>query len=513
LDHPTLFALMNRTLAIKLEQCRTLPTPSSIAMRIIDLAEDPETGIADMAEVLEQDPAMTARMLRIANSALYAQRRKVSNLRQAVMLLGLNGVMSLALGFSLLGSFAVDARASNTLEKIYHRAILSGEIARDLGHRLGVASPDNLFISGVLQDVGILALIRIYGAEYMELLDKADSHQALCRREIAMLGHDHAEIGAWLIQQWHIPEEIQNDIRHSHDSSGWKSSEEDALRVFAVALSGIIADVWLEQDRESALQRVRSVAESWPNLDRDAFGDVVNAVGRRMLHLQELYDIKLLSEDENIAIMERSKELQLIRNLRTIKEAVEVQQKAANLEAINQDLMDRVAHDGLTRVYNRAHFEQVIAEEFEQARKHAWPVSLILLDLDHFKAVNDTYGHQVGDEVLKSVAHVIKQELRGDDMVARYGGEEFVVVLPGTDEDGAAMLGERLLKKLSAGSVVDYPEFSVSVTVSAGLAALSKANIFNNQKELIRAADRALYAAKLAGRACLMVYGETTPRK
>lgn len=74
------------------------------------------------------------------------------------------------------------------------------------------------------------------------------------------------------------------------------------------------------------------------------------------------------------------------------------------------------------------------------------------------------------------------------------------------------MLGKRLLKKLAAGSVADYPEFAVSITASAGLAALSKANIFNNQKELIRAADRALYAAKLAGRACMMVYGETAPR-
>lgn len=503
---------MNRTLAIKLEQCRTLPTPPSIAMRIVDLAEDPETGIADMAEVLEQDPAMTARMLRIANSALYAQRRKVNNLRQAVTLLGLNGVMSLALGFSLLGAFAVDGRASAVLEKIYHRAILSGEIARDLGQRLGVAASDSLFISGILQDVGVLALIRIYGEEYMKLLDEADNHQELSRLEIAKLGHDHAEIGAWLIQRWHIPAEIQNDIRHSHDTSGWNVFEEDAKRLFAVALSGFIADVWIEHDKEAALQRVHSVAESWPDLDHDEFGAAVNAVGERMAHLQELYDIRLLSADENIAIMERSKELQLIRNLRSIKEAVDVQQKAANLEAINQDLMDRVAHDGLTQVYNRAHFEQVIAEEFEQARKHAWPITVMLLDLDHFKAVNDTYGHQVGDEVLKSVAHIIKQELRGDDLVARYGGEEFVVVLPGTDEEGAAMLGKRLLKKLAASSVADYPEFAVSVTASAGLAALSKANIFNNQKELIRAADRALYAAKLAGRACMMVYGETTPR-
>ena len=482
-------------------------------MRIVDLAEDPETGIAEMADVLEQDPALTARMLRIANSALYAQRRKVNNLRQAVMLLGLNGVMSLALGFSLLGAFAVDAKASAMVEKIYHRAVLAGEIARDLGQRLQVAASDSLFISGILQDVGVLALMRIYGEVYTELLVKADSHQELGRLEIAEFEHDHAEIGAWLIRRWHIPDEIQNDILHSHDTSGWTSSEENSPRLFAVALSGLIADVWLEQDKESALQRVYSLAESWPDLDRDEFGAAVNSVGERMAVLQELYDIKLLSEDENIAIIERSKELQLIRNLRTIKEAVDVQQKAANLEAINQDLMDRVAHDGLTQVYNRAHFEQVMSDEFEQARKHAWPIAVMLLDLDHFKVVNDTYGHQVGDEVLKSVACIIKQELRGDDLVARYGGEEFVVVLPGTDEDGAANLGKRLLRKLSASSVADYPEFSVSITASAGLAALSKANIFNNQKELIRAADRALYAAKLAGRACLMVYGEATPRE
>lgn len=482
-------------------------------MRIVDLVEDPDAGLADIAEILGQDPALTARMLRIANSPLYSRRRKISNLRQAVILFGLNGTATLALGFSLLGSFAADATAGAALKKIHHRAILSGEIARDLGRRLGVAAPENLFISGILQDVGVLVLIRIYGAEYAELLDEAHSHQELSRRETAMLGHDHAEIGAWLIQRWHIPVEIQHDIRYSHHAAGWESVAEDARRLSAVVLSGLIADVWLEKDKESALQRMYAVTDSWPQLDRDEFSAAVNAVGERMAQLQELYEIKLLSEGENTAIMERAKELQLIRNLRTVQEAVEMREKTANLEAINQDLMDRVAHDGLTKIYNRAHFEQVIAEEFDQARRHAWPIAVILLDLDHFKAINDTYGHQVGDQVLRSVARIFERELRGDDLVARYGGEEFVVVLPGTDETGAAVLGTRLLKKLSAAAVVDNPGFSISVTASAGLATLSKTEDFNHQMELIRAADRALYAAKLAGRACLMVYGETTPRR
>jgi diguanylate cyclase (GGDEF)-like protein len=130
-----------------------------------------------------------------------------------------------------------------------------------------------------------------------------------------------------------------------------------------------------------------------------------------------------------------------------------------------------------------------------RARRHGQEFSLLLLDADHFKSVNDRYGHAVGDHVLRSLGDRLRERLRGEDIVARWGGEELIVALPDTGEEGAVALGEQL-----RGAVADAPldagEVDVALTVSVGLAAWAGEDVGS----LVERADQALYAAKAAGR-------------
>jgi diguanylate cyclase len=154
--------------------------------------------------------------------------------------------------------------------------------------------------------------------------------------------------------------------------------------------------------------------------------------------------------------------------------------------------------DGLTRLMNRVHWEQAVATEFQRCRRIGHSSAVLMLDIDHFKAVNDVHGHQVGDAALRAVAAMLRDSLRMHDIAGRYGGEEFGVVLPGIDASGAAAIAERIRRKIES-SIVEARR-GVRVTASIGYAALGNGD--HDPGAWIARADRALYAAKAAGRNC-----------
>ena len=157
--------------------------------------------------------------------------------------------------------------------------------------------------------------------------------------------------------------------------------------------------------------------------------------------------------------------------------------------------------DTLTGLFNHREFQHRLEQEIERFRRYRRPLSLLMLDIDHFKAVNDTYGHPAGDEVLRTLAVLIRQALRPADQPARYGGEEFAVILPETPTASAHALAERLRSAIAAAPVALGTGATLDLTVSIGVAGCPEDA--NTGPALVAAADRALYAAKNAGRNCV----------
>lgn len=156
--------------------------------------------------------------------------------------------------------------------------------------------------------------------------------------------------------------------------------------------------------------------------------------------------------------------------------------------------------DPLTQTHNRRALMERLTSELERARRYALHLSVLMVDLDHFKAINDSYGHVVGDEVLRGVSRVLQREARAVDIVARFGGEEFVVVLPETGEEGAVALAERIRARVEETPPVTGGEYGwLRVTVSIGVATVPSTRV-NSPEELIAVADEALYRAKAQGR-------------
>lgn len=170
---------------------------------------------------------------------------------------------------------------------------------------------------------------------------------------------------------------------------------------------------------------------------------------------------------------------------------------ADQVKSVTDTLTSESIHDGLTGILNRRELERQLQRLIEHSARHKRTLTLAMLDLDHFKSVNDEHGHQTGDELLRKVARVMENNLRPGDVLARYGGEEFIAVLPEADIDGARRVAERI-RLLVGGTVTKHNGVNVSATISIGLAVFPADG--RTAKELMAAADRALYGAKASGR-------------
>jgi two-component system, cell cycle response regulator len=176
----------------------------------------------------------------------------------------------------------------------------------------------------------------------------------------------------------------------------------------------------------------------------------------------------------------------------------EIEERERELMEANQRLRHMSQTDALTGLDNRRHIETRIEEMFEHAKRLAEPFSCVMVDLDKFKSVNDEYGHQAGDAVLKQLAKILKQEVREIDHAGRYGGEEFILLLTGTVLDAAVTFAERVRKAIE-GHTFTFENISIQRTASFGVAAWPHPKI-TSCDGLVRAADDALYVAKETGR-------------
>ena len=186
-----------------------------------------------------------------------------------------------------------------------------------------------------------------------------------------------------------------------------------------------------------------------------------------------------------------------------IYDVTEVAANRLQLQRANSKLHIISQTDGLTGLLNRKHWEEGLQHEFKRYQRYKHTCSLLMFDIDHFKRINDTYGHPAGDEVIRQTAAVIKQCVRDIDICGRYGGEEFTIILVDTNTEGAMIVAERLRKAIEANTVY-YDEHVINFTISLGVAEIH--DQITAPVEWIDASDRGLYRAKRAGRNQTQIY-------
>jgi len=510
----TLDSTLDATLRGKLERCAALPTLPAVALKVLELCQRESLDLAEVAKTISNDPALAAKVLRTVNSSVYGLRQEVRTVAHATSLLGANAIRTLALSFSLVQGLKKNDKT--VLAGYWKRSIVCAVAARELATLCKGALPDEAFLAGLLQDIGMLALSRLMGAEYPRLFAEAKGdHARFAASERRVFGCDHAVVGAWLAARWRLPAPTVVAIGASHDPSVLSpaSVDRDVLRLAQVAgLAGCLADVWAGGSAMDCVERLRCEAGKWfpealPHLE---VAMARTAVGMRVV--AELFEEEVGTPEEITGILDQARDALVMASLRVTQEVVVAQSERDLLVARTRELEEKSATDGLTGLLNRAAFDTYLEDQMASCRRLGMPLSLIMIDVDHFKQINDRHGHVAGDGVLQRLAHCLRGTHRAKDKPCRYGGEEFAVILPETDSVGARVVAERLREKIAQTPHVLPNARSIAVTASFGVVTCGGAGSgptsgagaapqdFNSPSELITAADGALYQAKHAGR-------------
>jgi diguanylate cyclase (GGDEF)-like protein len=490
---------MTPELQAKLRSCTSLPSPTSVAVQIIALANEPEINLKRFIKILNCDPALASKILRIANSPLYPYSKKIENLHQALMVLGLNATISLALSFSLMKSLQTNQGSGLDYTQYWKRALLAGTACRVLGTSCGLAQIEELYLSSLMQDLGMLALDQVFLDLYKPKALDQTCHAAIIAHEYQRLGVNHAAVGSWLLTQWNFPDRLRLAVAGSDDPSRIPPQDERAKFVYCVSLSGKIAEIFLRESPSDYLQTVKEEARTLLDLSPETLMDLLERTKELLPETEKIFQTDLQTWTEPQIILEKARESLLLRNLQTLKEVQELQINNAAMEAQFHNLQETHRHDPLTGTLARAYLDQYLETSFKQTLAKEECLTLVFGDLDKFKSVNDTHGHQAGDAVLRSTARLLLSKVRTTDTVGRFGGEEFVLILPKTSAAAAEMVCERILTAFRNIPHEIANDQYITVTISLGIATHTPQLPYSSVTDLLHAADEALYRSKAQG--------------
>jgi len=630
---------MHRASYDELRHSGSLPSPTGVGLAILRLTQREDFVLGPLARTIQSDPALTGRMLKLANASLVAGQQPIVSVEEAVLRLSVGTVRSVALGFRLIGAERAGEVRGFDYEGYWSRTLINAIAARFLAQERGDVPQSAAFTCALLAGIGRLALAVAHPEPYAELVKHSSGldSEAVLALERRDLGLDHSELGSAMLSEWKLPESMafavsafERRAGALHAPSAAAAALEQVLRGAAqlgaafLASEGFSAKTWSRGSDTSFLARELAVApaailrlrerivlewQEWSTLLEVPTGapppEVLGETGmRRQQQVSPRRGLRILAVDDDpvtlrllrhhlgqdghtiavasngaeaLAIALRSQPqmvvtdlsmpemdgLELCRALRAsnvcsdayvlvvtgdgeesrvveafeaganeyvnkpfnpkillarvragqrlieLHERVESDKKELNRQNVQMTVLNRKLNsaamtDVLTDLPNRRYALRRLEEELAISKAENTPLSVILLDIDHFKPVNDRYGHDIGDMVLRETAAALRNCTRKSEVVCRLGGEEFLVIVPQSTREGSAHFAERLRLAVE-GLQVRAGSFDGRVTVSLGVAGLEDG--VDTVDELIKLADTRAYMAKASGRNCVVAGG------
>lgn len=617
-----------------------LPSPKGVALALMEVSRRDDAKLEDVARIVATDPALTARILRLANAAALSSGRPVASVSEAVLRLGFASVRQVAMGFSLMDQYMNGPCDAFDYARFWSHSLLMALAVRALSADARVAGAEELFACGLMARIGRLAMATVHPAEYADLLRAGVDDIQLAALERERLRADHNDFTVAILCDTGMPKVFVEPIYYheSPDSSGFTEGSRPyqlvhlmyhAKRLADLALAPealrppIISELMLlggklglaTQEMGELVDRVIAEWRAWSELlrvpaqglpsfeqmssapaprgdDQDALYPPLRVLlvedepterlkmqtvlsgivgckvhiardGREALAMaldvmpriivtdwlmpvmdgiefcralratdwgKTMYVIMLTGvddEDEIVHAFEAGVDDYVGKpvNLRALRarmraalhyvqlleawerDRAQLKQFTSELAISNRKLEHFALTDLLTGLPNRRAAMDVLSQAWSAANRTKHNLSVMAVDIDHFKSINDTYGHAVGDKALSEVARLIRANARKDDHVSRIGGEEFLVICQNSDLGATLQAAERLRRMVGETPIVTE-QATLQARLSIGVA--TKEDGMANAEAMIAAADNALYGAKNAGRdrACVVTRGQ-----
>ena len=487
------------TILTELEAVKSLPSPPQVAMRILDVTQDPEKGAQDLADVLRTDAALSAKVLAVSNSSAYARARKVESVTDAVNFLGVRSVSMLALGFTLKQDMPTSNLPSLPQEKLWQHSIATAVLSRAISRYTKCGEGELCFLCGLLSRVGQLIFISLASEQYAEVVAQSASELPNADEEREVLGVTHHDVAKRLLTKWHLPNLVRDSVVYwdfgaKLDGISEKVCDVAKVLRFADSARGVLFD----QEKGEELAKAYALAQEYWGLDEEQVNQLFVDCQSELIDTLRVFDSKSAKELSCEEILDRARTQLVQTSAELVADLSAAQMQCQNLAATNKELEVKTTTDALTGLHNRYALDRELEKLDSNVRGANRPYSLVILDIDHFKGVNDNFGHDYGDEVLREVGCALADCTRATDFVARYGGEEFVVVLPNCSASDSAAVGERFRMAITKRNI-ELPDGSRIITASAGVAT-SLGRERNSYADILKRADQALYEAKRRGR-------------
>lgn len=473
-------------------------------LKVLEVIGRQDATLNDLAEIIKVSPALTTRILKVANSSYFSIQGEIASVTQAVAMLGLKAVASLALAVSLIDEIK-KYRSNQELYQRWERSFFTAVAAKLLAEKRGIAEQEECFIAGLLTDISYGFLCQHFPEQYGTLMQPGIGETERLRLEMEYFGVTHAEISALLLRQAKIPLILTKPVEYHHtqhittavlDSNSLKMCQvvHGAAGITGVFYQDTKSGRDLKHELEEMLLLPAKDVDQLFGLISGKVKEVAELFGFQPDQFPSYFDI-LEKANEELVSINLSYE-QLLRDLKAEKEKSE--NLAAKLEEANRRLLDLALKDPLTGAYNRRFLNEMLDKKMADVRRTQRPLAIIAGDIDHFKRINDTYGHDGGDLVLKKIVRLISDCLRTGDILARTGGEEFIVICQVTHDRDGALVAERIRAHIEQTPIQLTGGQSIRVTMSFGVAMFDAR--FQNREDFLKVADERLYAAKHAGR-------------
>lgn len=488
----------------KLENSGKLPTPPGVVVRLLEITRRPDVSAAEIAAVIGSDPNLASKVMRFVNSPMAGVGREVKSLPHAISLLGIRSIKMMALSFSVLALKPKTLCPGFDTTQYCVQALACGLCAKHLSQGTRVEIAQDAYLAGLLSQIGRSALAMGLPREYGRVLQAAARVPLdLPKYERIGIGVTYCGVGGHLLRSWGLPESLCEAVELFRDADAPGAVISPLACLLFVAERG--ADILVGDDSEDTLEMDRYVraATAHFGLTAQQSAEILRAASRDLQEAKLLYELTGQTrslEELEMEVRERVTELGL---------AVHIENQT--LVHRQEELLRRATTDPLTSVGNRAALDARLNLEIERTARDGSPLGFLMIDVDHFKQFNDSYGHLAGDRALQTVARVLDDNIRKVDYLARYGGEEFVIVAPATNLEGLKQLAERLRASVQATSL-PWEGKMLPVTVSIGVALLEKVeDVAEAAIKIISQADENMYAAKAGGRN--RVFTSDTPRQ